>query len=107
MKVLNVAKWQSGDVATPNKPSCSPAMKSNTRRSKITDSRPRNYGSFDFGDFVLKIGPNRRAKFGSAQKMLYLCIVITNGKMATREVRHRVSNTMKKNTQLWQRFCMK
>ena len=30
-----------------------------------------------------------------------------NGKMATREARHRVSNTMKKHTQLWQRFCMK
>ena len=28
-----------------------------------------------FDDFVLKIAPNRRPKFGSARKMLYLCIV--------------------------------
>ena len=71
------------------------ATKSNTRGSKITDSRARNYGSFKFVKFVLKIAPNWRSKFGTARKMLYLCIVITNGNVATREARHRVSNTMK------------
>ena len=30
--------------------------------------------------------------------MLYLCIVITNGRLATREARHRVSKTTKKHT---------
>ena len=47
------------------------------------------------GDFALKIASNWRSKFGTARKMLYLCIVITNGNVATREARHRVSNTMK------------
>ena len=64
LKVLNVAKWQSGVVATPNQPSCSLSTKSKTRWSKITDSRPRNYGSLKLGDFVLKIAPNRSSKFG-------------------------------------------
>ena len=40
LKVLNVAKWQSGVVATPNQPSCSLSTKSKTRWSKITDSMP-------------------------------------------------------------------
>ena len=51
----------------------SSAMKRNLKGSKITDSRPRNYGSFKFIKFVLKTAPNRGAKFGIARKMLYLC----------------------------------
>ena len=43
---------------------CPLATKSNLRGSKITDSRPRNYGSLNFSKFVLKIGSNRWAKFG-------------------------------------------
>jgi len=50
-------------------------MKRNLKGSKITDSRPRNYGSFKFVKFGLKIAPNRGVKFGLARKMLYLCIV--------------------------------
>ena len=63
-KVLNVAKWQSGVVADELCSPCPLSTKSNTRGSKITDSRARCYGSLKLGDFVLKIGPNRRSKFG-------------------------------------------
>jgi len=68
-----VAKWRY--VARMIAPPWPLATKRNLSASKITDSRPRNYGSFKFDDFVLKIAPNRCPKFGSAQKMLYLCIV--------------------------------
>jgi len=33
------------------------------------------YGSFKLGDFVLKIASIGGPKFGSTQKMLYLCSV--------------------------------
>ena len=49
------------------------STESNTRWPKITDSRARCYCSLKLGDFVLEIAPNRCPKFGSAQKMLYLC----------------------------------
>ena len=55
------------------RPPCPLSTKRNLRGSKITASRPRNYGSFKFVKFVLKIAPNRRSKFGSVGKMLYLC----------------------------------
>ena len=137
------------------------ATKRNLTDTKITASRARNYGSFKFIKFVLKIAPNRCPKFGSAQKMLYLCIVnrwsseshessLSNGRVATEKdtVNHERQQSGKrqadvdccnkslipwkmrlsesramlasalpsvsifdgetiKNTQLWQRFCMK
>ena len=48
-------------------------MKRNLKGSKITDSRGMYYVSFKFSDFGLKIGSIGGAKFGSAQKMSYLC----------------------------------
>jgi len=42
---------------------------------KITTPRPQNCVSINFGKFVLKIAPNRRAKFGGIDNSLYLCIV--------------------------------
>ena len=68
----NVAKWQCGDMC----PSIPKSRKSNLRGQKITDSSIVYYGSLKLGDFVLKIAPNRRRKFGTWRKMLYLCIVI-------------------------------
>ena len=47
--------------------------RNNLRGSKITDLRGVYYVSFKFSDFVLKIGSIGGAKFGSAQKMSYLC----------------------------------
>ena len=41
------------------------AAKSNHRGAKISDSSIVYYGSFKFVKFVLKIAPNRGAKFGS------------------------------------------
>ena len=35
----------------------------------------------NLSNFDGKMPSNRRSKFGSARKMLYLCIVITNGKV--------------------------
>lgn len=91
-EVLNVAMWHCGNVAA-SMP-CPKTMKSNLRGPKITDSSIVNYDSFKFVKFVLKIAPNRGVKFGSAQKMLYLCIVnrwsseshessLSNGRVAT------------------------
>ena len=63
--MLNVAKWQSGVVAA----------KSNLEGHEITDQSLQYYGSFKFAKFVLKIAPNRGAKFGSARIFLYLCTI--------------------------------
>ena len=57
----------------PDADCCPKSTKSNARWPKNTDSRARNYGSFKFVKFVLKIAPNRGVKFGIARKMLYLC----------------------------------
>ena len=65
-----VTMWQPKTMSP-----CPLSTKSNTRWSKITARRSRCYGSLKLGDFVLKIAPNRGSKFGSARKMLYLCIV--------------------------------
>ena len=43
-------------LSSKNRPPCPILTKSNLRGSKITDSRPRNYGSREFDEFVLKIG---------------------------------------------------
>ena len=60
-RVRSRAKWV---------PAC---HRNNLRGSKITDLRGVYYVSFKFSDFVLKIGSIGGAKFGSAQKMSYLC----------------------------------
>ena len=54
-------------------PPCPKARKSNLGEPIFTASWPRYYGSFQFSDFVLKIDPIRRPKFGTSKKMLYLC----------------------------------
>ena len=56
---LNVAKWQSGDVATEKCASCLLSAKSNTRGPKITASSIVYYGSSKLDDFVLKIAIKR------------------------------------------------
>ena len=75
---LNVAKWQSGDVATEKCASWSLLAKSNLRGSKITASSIVYYGSSkldDFDEFFIKIGPIGGPKFGGARIILYLCRV--------------------------------
>ena len=74
-KVLNVAMWQNGKVAAEKCSSCPKSAKSNLRGPKITASMSRNYVSFQFSDFVLKIAPIGGRKFGGARLILYLCIV--------------------------------
>ena len=56
---LNVAKWQSGDVATEKCASCLLSARSNLRGSKITASSIEDYGSSKLDDFVLKIAIKR------------------------------------------------
>ena len=46
---------------------CPQSTKRNLRGSKITDSRVVYYVSFKLGEFVLKIAPNRRSKFGGIE----------------------------------------
>ena len=75
MDGLNVAKWQSGDVATEKCASWTLLARSNTRGPKITDSSIVYYGSSKLDDFVLKMASIGGVKFGGARKMLYLCRV--------------------------------
>jgi len=70
---LNVAKWQSGDVATEKCASCPLSAKSNTRGPKITASSIVYYFSSKFIKFVLKMTSIGGAKFGNARIILYLC----------------------------------
>ena len=95
---LNVAKWQSGDVATEKCASCLLSAKSNTRGPKITDSSIVYYGSSkldDFDEFFIKIGPIGGPKFGGARKMLYLCTRKQEaGGRSPDVVGRKVSNTM-------------
>ena len=59
MDGLNVAKWQSGDVATEKCASWTLLARSNLRGSEITDSSIVYYGSSKLDDFVLKIAIKR------------------------------------------------
>ena len=72
---LNVAKWQSGDVATEKCASCLLSARSNLRGSKITASSIEDYGSSKLDDFVLKMASIGGVKFGIARIILYLCRV--------------------------------
>ena len=68
---LNVAKWQSGDVATEKCAPCPLSTKSNTRGSKITDSSLEDYFSSKFIKFVLKIAikrEQRHARMNSVER---------------------------------------
>ena len=55
----------------PDADCCPKSTKSNTRWPKLTDSRPRNYVSFQFVEFVLKIAIKREqnhARMSSAER---------------------------------------
>ena len=55
------------------RPRCPKTARSNQSASKITASSVVYYVSVEFDEFVLKIDPIRRPKFGTSKKMLYLC----------------------------------
>ena len=66
----------------PNSHSGLLSARSNTRGSKITATRQREYGSMlktsilpNLSNFDVKMTSNRRVKFGSARIFSYLCSV--------------------------------
>jgi len=118
---LNVAKWQSGDVATENahpgrywREVIFEGRKLRIRASKITSLQNSSNSCWksrlsenrvmlawilssvsDFDEFFIKIGPIGGAKFGNARKMLYLCTRKQEaGGRSPGVVGRKVSNTM-------------